>query len=129
MWSFPAGFVDAGETADSAAIREVKEETGIDCQLEGLIGFRTGVIQGKISDNMAIFLLRPVDEKQMLIPAFKEIAEVAWKSPFDLKEDQDVSVMLKEMAETVIEKGFPEIVDLHPGDQFGYTAYKLFFEK
>lgn len=129
MWSFPAGFVDAGETVDMAAIREVKEETGIDCKLEGLIGFRTGVIKGEISDNMAIFLLSPIDEKQLLAPALNEIAEVAWKSPYELKQDDNVSILLKEMAETVIENGLPEIADVNPGDGFGYTAYKLFFKK
>lgn len=129
MWSFPAGFVDGGETVDMAAVREVKEETGLDCRMESLIGFRTGVIQGKISDNMAIFLLSPLNEKQELMPAANEIAEVAWKSPFALKEEEDVSVMLKEMAETAIEKGLPEITGLNPGDGFGYTTYKLFFEK
>ncbi len=56
-WSLPAGFVNAGETVDEAVIREIKEETGIDCRVSGLIGFRTGVIRDDISDNMAIFLL------------------------------------------------------------------------
>ena len=35
-WSLPAGFVDEGETADEAVIREVKEETGIDCTVKGI---------------------------------------------------------------------------------------------
>lgn len=36
-WSLPAGFVNAGETVDEAVIREIKEETGIDCSVSGLI--------------------------------------------------------------------------------------------
>ena len=32
-WSFPKGKLDAGETIQQAAIREVKEETGIECQI------------------------------------------------------------------------------------------------
>lgn len=61
-WSLPAGFVDEGETADEAVVREVKEETGIDCVVKGLIGLRTGVISEEISDNMLVFLLEPLDE-------------------------------------------------------------------
>jgi len=129
LWSIPAGFVDGDETADCAAIREVKEETGVVCQLEGMIGFRTGVLNGEVSDNMAIFLLTPTTKGQILIPELREISEVAWKSPFDLKGDKDVSVMIHEIAEKVIESGFDEIENINPGDQFGYTSYKLFFKK
>lgn len=37
-WSFPSGYVDLGESTASAAIREVKEETGYDVRLDGLVG-------------------------------------------------------------------------------------------
>ncbi len=37
-WSFPSGYVDLGETTSSAAMREVKEETGFDVRLDGLVG-------------------------------------------------------------------------------------------
>lgn len=38
QWSFPSGFVDLGESPASAAVREVKEETGLDVRLTGLVG-------------------------------------------------------------------------------------------
>jgi ADP-ribose pyrophosphatase YjhB (NUDIX family) len=38
LWSFFGGYVDRGEKVEEAAIREVKEETGLDVQLEALIG-------------------------------------------------------------------------------------------
>ena len=129
MWSIPAGFVEGDETIDQAAVREVKEETGIDCRVEGMIGFRTGVLQGKTSDNMGIFHLIPTQEGQLLIPQEREIADVAWMFPAELKAEKNASVMLHEMAERAIESGFAEIENIHPGDQFGYTAYKLFFKK
>ena len=32
-WSFPKGKLEAGETVEEAALREVKEETGLECRI------------------------------------------------------------------------------------------------
>jgi mutator protein MutT len=37
-WSFPSGFVDAGEVPEDAAVREVEEETGVRVRLDRLLG-------------------------------------------------------------------------------------------
>lgn len=37
-WSFPGGYVNRGEKVEEAAVREVKEETNLDVQLNGLLG-------------------------------------------------------------------------------------------
>jgi 8-oxo-dGTP pyrophosphatase MutT (NUDIX family) len=37
-WSFPKGKLEAGETQDMAALREVREETGMTCELLRFIG-------------------------------------------------------------------------------------------
>ena len=37
-WSFPSGFVDAGEVVEAAAMREVEEETGLKVRIERLLG-------------------------------------------------------------------------------------------
>ena len=37
-WSFPSGYVDAGEVVEQAAAREVLEETGVEVRIERLLG-------------------------------------------------------------------------------------------
>jgi 8-oxo-dGTP diphosphatase len=38
LWSFPSGFVDAGEKVEDAAVREVWEEALVEVRLDGLLG-------------------------------------------------------------------------------------------
>jgi ADP-ribose pyrophosphatase YjhB (NUDIX family) len=126
QWSLPAGFVDEGETADEAIVREIKEETGIDCLVMGLIGLRTGVIKEEISDNMMVFLLEPRDIEQ-LKHQDDELYEAKFMAPADLLLEKDASVLLHYLIDQNDVSLKPGIEGPNPGDRFGYTAYKLFF--
>jgi 8-oxo-dGTP pyrophosphatase MutT (NUDIX family) len=44
-WGFPGGAMNIGETAEAAAIREIKEETGYNVIVDKLVGVYTGFLE------------------------------------------------------------------------------------
>ena len=49
-WSIPGGRIEPGERAKDAALRELKEETGVDAKIEGLIDVVDAVFQNRAGD-------------------------------------------------------------------------------
>lgn len=45
QWSLPGGRVEVGETLREALVREVREETGIDVDVDGLIGVAERIVR------------------------------------------------------------------------------------
>jgi 8-oxo-dGTP pyrophosphatase MutT (NUDIX family) len=83
VWALPKGLIDSGEKPDATAVREVREETGVDAELVRKLGDIRYVYtwQGeRIFKIVSFYLLRyrggRLDE---LDPAMRrEVAEARW---------------------------------------------------
>jgi len=51
FWSLPGGHIEPGETARAAALRETREETGIEATLEGLVDVHEVLLHGAGTDT------------------------------------------------------------------------------
>lgn len=120
-WSFPAGFVDPGETVDEAAVREVYEETGIVAETIGIAGIRSGVINNDISDNLIVFHMKRTGGTEITETA--EIATCAFLTKEELLADPRTSSMIPSFL-----NGMDQFMtEMNPGNQFQYTTYKLMY--
>ncbi len=113
-WSLPAGFVKPGEMLDEAAVREVKEETGIDAEPVVFLGLRTGVIDGEISDNLAMFLLRPLSAA--ITVQAGELSAAAFLSKAAFRDDPNTSGLLRYLLALEPLVSLPPHNGLNPGD-------------
>jgi ADP-ribose pyrophosphatase YjhB (NUDIX family) len=85
-WAVPGGGMDLGESITDAAVRETQEETGITCEITGLVGIYTNprhVIRYTSNNEVRqefsiVFTARPVAGE--LRPS-SESSEPQWVSP------------------------------------------------
>jgi len=76
-WTFIAGEVEPGEQAEDAAVREVKEETGLEIEAGEIIGDRVHPQTGRTMIYMAG---HPVRGTEVFVGDRAELAEVRWVS-------------------------------------------------
>lgn len=77
FFGFPKGHVEAGETEEETAIREVKEETGIDIEIISDKKFiLTYKVNNVIDKDVILFIAKPISNE--LLRQECEISEVKW---------------------------------------------------
>ena len=85
MWALPGGFVEVGETVENAAVREAKEETNLDVELEKLVGVYSEPDRDPRGHNVSVTFLARItggdpeaatdaDEVAVLEPSEVELA-------------------------------------------------------
>lgn len=88
-WALPGGGHDVGERIAETAVRETKEETGLDVEITGVIGLYTDpghlieYSDGEVRQQFSItFRAKPVGGQ---IATSAESVQVAWVGPNELE--------------------------------------------
>ena len=100
-WALPGGAVDIGESLTQAAIRETKEESGVDCEITGLSGIYTDpghvmlyTSNGEVRQEFSIVLTARATGGQPTPSS--ETSEVRWAAIDNLVAfDMDPSMRLR----------------------------------
>ena len=83
-WGSPSGFIESGETAEEACLRELKEETGISGQVVKLVGVVRIEDKEVYGDMLAVMYLVKADDGE--IAAGDEVEDAGF---FDIDELPD----------------------------------------
>src|SRR5919204_5182977 len=75
-WQLPGGFIEPNETIEQAVVREVKEETGIDAEVDAVLGLRSRYDAETGNGVYIVLLLRPNGGEP--IPDRREVDHAAY---------------------------------------------------
>lgn len=88
LWALPGGGMDLGESIVQCVVREVKEETGLDVEVTGLIGVYTNpqhvlaYDDGEVRQQFSLCFTTRLLGGELLIDS--ESTDIAWTAPEQL---------------------------------------------
>jgi len=77
-WDIPGGFIERGETAEHAALRELREEVGVDVRLERLLGIFPDVYGPERLPSLNLYFLGRLAHDGAAVRAGDDAAGVGW---------------------------------------------------
>lgn len=99
-WGLPKGYVDEAELPEHAAIRELKEETGLNGEILRILGIRTRVKTEKTAVFIC-YLVEVTDYKTARCE--KEISDIKWVKSTQIDEINWLSTTMKSLAQTALQ--------------------------
>jgi 8-oxo-dGTP diphosphatase len=86
LYTLPGGGVELGETLEQAVIREIREETALDIEPLGLVGFRQAIARDDAGRVERHFVILPFAARFIggAISLNEELAEADWLLPAEL---------------------------------------------
>ncbi len=85
-WALPGGIVEYGETVEAAAVREVKEETNVDFEIERLLGVYNLILKNEdktVKKQYVIVCFEGVGKTFQLKPNH-EVLDLGWFKPEEI---------------------------------------------
>ncbi len=95
-WGFPKGHIEAGETEEETAIREIREETGLEVELDN--SFRQSVVYSpREYIQKEVIYFTAITATRETIPQPEEIRRAEWftfdEASAQLTHDNDIQIL------------------------------------